>query len=299
MSIEVTRRVWQRSGAGGTELLLLLALAEHADGEGIAWPSVAALAERCRIGERHARRVIGRLVEAGELEVLREGGGRGNRTRYRVAVADRDGTARGAGGPALAGEEEGAAVQLSGKKGGGAVLLSRGKGGAGTPLSREEGGSAGPLCGAEKGVYGSEKGGLQVRAYKGVNRQEPSPEIEGESIPSLSPGEVPEGVRALDAELRHCRGYEPTEAFYRKVLEKYAGRLDLEEQGMRIRGWFADRRHRKRVCSCGFVLGWLADEVDPGRRARRREGAARRGERAAGRSGSGRVEVASGLEKYG
>ena len=100
-------------------------------------------------------------------------------------------------------------------------------------------------------------------------------------------------MAAFDAELRQCVGYDPDERFYAKVLEKYGG-LDLEEQAIRMRGWFEDPRHRRRVCSRGFVLGWLRRETQPaepkakpagkggGVRGRRRE-----------------LGGASGLERFG
>ena len=43
MSIAITSMVWQRSKAKGPARLVLLALADHADEEGRAWPSAARL----------------------------------------------------------------------------------------------------------------------------------------------------------------------------------------------------------------------------------------------------------------
>jgi len=47
--------------------------------------------------------------------------------------------------------------------------------------------------------------------------------------------------------------------FWRKVLGAY-GRLDLEGESLKMADWL--RRHKKRQCSGGFVLNWLAKAFD-------------------------------------
>jgi hypothetical protein len=47
--------------------LLLLALADQANDEGCCWPKVSTLATKCGLEDRSARRVLGRLVEAGHI----------------------------------------------------------------------------------------------------------------------------------------------------------------------------------------------------------------------------------------
>jgi len=54
----------------GTERLILLAIADHINGDGIAWPSAPRLARMCATTERHVRRILPRLVERGELEIV-------------------------------------------------------------------------------------------------------------------------------------------------------------------------------------------------------------------------------------
>lgn len=61
-------RVWEHSRAEGTNLLVLLALADFADENDIAWPSKARIAERCRISPRTVIRRIKTLEAQGELE---------------------------------------------------------------------------------------------------------------------------------------------------------------------------------------------------------------------------------------
>jgi hypothetical protein len=70
MSIKVTTEVWQGSRHKSGNLLVLLALADHADDQGKAWPGVALLARKARLSQRHTRRCLNELVASGELEIL-------------------------------------------------------------------------------------------------------------------------------------------------------------------------------------------------------------------------------------
>lgn len=85
MSIKVTAWVWKHSKQRGTLKLLMLAFAEHANDQGICWPAISRLAGYIGETERHTRRLIKDLVEAGEI-IRVSGGGRGNITHYGVAV---------------------------------------------------------------------------------------------------------------------------------------------------------------------------------------------------------------------
>ena len=91
MSIRVMTNVWQFSNAAGTDLLVLLALADIADDDGECWPSVGYVARKCRIDTRTTQRRIRSLEKLGEVVVI-VGGGR-TRTagatpsnRYRITV---------------------------------------------------------------------------------------------------------------------------------------------------------------------------------------------------------------------
>jgi hypothetical protein len=68
-------QVWQNSKCSGTELLMLIAIADYADDAGVAFPSVATLARKLRIKPRAVQYVVRKLVAAGELKV-KPGGGR-------------------------------------------------------------------------------------------------------------------------------------------------------------------------------------------------------------------------------
>ena len=55
MSIAWMNYVWEHSDQKGTSLLLLLAIADHANDDGICWPSVARLAHKARTTKRQAQ----------------------------------------------------------------------------------------------------------------------------------------------------------------------------------------------------------------------------------------------------
>jgi len=89
MSIAASNAVWQRSGADGLRLLLMLALADEVRGESVdtCWPSVNTIARKIRRTPRQVRRLIRELVDAGEL-ACHEGAGR-VKTRTGVKVTNR------------------------------------------------------------------------------------------------------------------------------------------------------------------------------------------------------------------
>lgn len=85
MSIRVLNLVWEHSEAKGSALLLLLAVADYADEDGVAYPSVAALAKKSRMSERNTQYALKRLEQMGELAIKPGEGPRGANL-YRVLV---------------------------------------------------------------------------------------------------------------------------------------------------------------------------------------------------------------------
>lgn len=83
MSVRSMARVWAESSHAGTELLMLLAIADFADDDGRAYPAVATLAAKCRMTPRNANYILAVLQESGELEVRANQGPRGT-NRYRI-----------------------------------------------------------------------------------------------------------------------------------------------------------------------------------------------------------------------
>jgi len=78
-------RVWADSKHSGTELLMLLAIADFADDDGRAYPAVTTLAEKCRMKPRNANYVLAALKASGELEILVNEGPKGTNL-YRVML---------------------------------------------------------------------------------------------------------------------------------------------------------------------------------------------------------------------
>jgi len=88
MSIRVMDRVWEHSQQSSGALLVLLAISDFADDDGVAFPSVGTLARKARLSERQVQRVIAELVAAQELTVT-PGQGRAGSHLYRVTVGSR------------------------------------------------------------------------------------------------------------------------------------------------------------------------------------------------------------------
>lgn len=72
MSIREINRVWETSPHKGSELLLLLAIADHANDHGEAWPSQETLAAKTRMSVRQVRRLALTLEESGALGIQRK-----------------------------------------------------------------------------------------------------------------------------------------------------------------------------------------------------------------------------------
>jgi hypothetical protein len=88
MSIRLMSQVWEDTRIESqAELLVLLALADHARDDGLCWPSMRSIAGKARIEERSAQRIIRRLIEKGLTELVLQGGcidGCNIPNRYRV-----------------------------------------------------------------------------------------------------------------------------------------------------------------------------------------------------------------------
>ena len=70
MSIKAMTWVWDNSTQKSTNLLMLLAIADFCNDEGICYPSVPRLAKKCRLQDRGARKVIFKLQDIGEITVV-------------------------------------------------------------------------------------------------------------------------------------------------------------------------------------------------------------------------------------
>ncbi|MBK8050069.1 MAG: helix-turn-helix domain-containing protein [Anaerolineales bacterium] len=93
MSNKVRCRVWENSNQCGAARLLLLALAEHANDDGVCWPSISRLAKYSNVSERQTQRILKKLVADGEVELTVRTGGRG-KTQCFIIKGYTDGISR-------------------------------------------------------------------------------------------------------------------------------------------------------------------------------------------------------------
>lgn len=90
MSIRVMSYVWDGFPASGSEMLAMLALADWCNDEGGSLhPSMRAVAEKIRVSEKQARRILHGFEQAGYLKVVgnANGGAPGATKQYRLDVA--------------------------------------------------------------------------------------------------------------------------------------------------------------------------------------------------------------------
>lgn len=90
MSIQVMTSVWAHADCSGSELLVLLALADFCDdnGENI-YPAMPTLARKARLSVKQARRVVQNLVKLDLIEIVEAGGwqrGRNRSNSYRIKL---------------------------------------------------------------------------------------------------------------------------------------------------------------------------------------------------------------------
>jgi hypothetical protein len=92
MSLKILSEIWTEANVSGSELLVLLALADFADDDGRnIYPSMPTLAHKARLSESQTRRIIQGLIEEGLIEIVEIGGWDGRRNRaneYRIIRED-------------------------------------------------------------------------------------------------------------------------------------------------------------------------------------------------------------------
>ena len=71
MSIKVMSWVWENSDTSGSVRLVLLALADSANDDGICWPGLETIAKKARISKRYVIEIIKQLEDKGSLKVER------------------------------------------------------------------------------------------------------------------------------------------------------------------------------------------------------------------------------------
>jgi len=78
--------VWEHAPCRENALIVLLALADWSNDDGVCWPSMEKLANKARVDRRSAQRIVRRLVQD-QLITIEEGGGRARQHRYKVETA--------------------------------------------------------------------------------------------------------------------------------------------------------------------------------------------------------------------
>ncbi len=85
MSVRTMSRVWEHSQHAGSDLLMMLAIADFADDAGNAYPAVSTLAEKCRMTSRNANLILAHLRKTGEL-IIRQNEGPKGTNRYQIIL---------------------------------------------------------------------------------------------------------------------------------------------------------------------------------------------------------------------
>jgi hypothetical protein len=83
VSVRIMSAVWQYGPADSMDRLVLLAIADNANDDGVAWPAVRRLADKCCIGERGMRYRLRKLEEEGWI-VTGAGEGMSGTNRYTI-----------------------------------------------------------------------------------------------------------------------------------------------------------------------------------------------------------------------
>jgi len=190
MSVRTMARVWECSSHSGAELLMLVAIADFADDEGRAYPSISTLATKCRTKPRYAMVLLEALRRSGELEVHKNAGavGQGGRTNlYRIALDRLSGSAEVVNPSAqlYSGEVVNQGAHLSGEVvNQGASLAMDGVAHPGAPLEAQAvnpGAVVNQSAVVHQGSGSSEPGFREV-----VNQGAPKPSMNRQEPPSLA-----------------------------------------------------------------------------------------------------------------
>jgi len=86
MSLSVMKWVWENSSTKGSERLVILALVDFADDEGVCWPSIATVAKKANLDGRYVKRILKKLVSDGIIKVDHRKNGIHNRSNIFTIV---------------------------------------------------------------------------------------------------------------------------------------------------------------------------------------------------------------------
>lgn len=88
MGIAASKLVWAKSKSKGATRLVVLCLAEHANDNGVCWPSISTIARETKVSDRQVTRAIQELVNLKEVAIIEKGDGRGKSTIYTITLKD-------------------------------------------------------------------------------------------------------------------------------------------------------------------------------------------------------------------
>lgn len=77
--------VWEQHELSQSETLVALALADHANDQGLCWPSIDRIAKKARLSSRQVKRILQDLEAKGLLVVNRKHG-RNQTNQYRLSI---------------------------------------------------------------------------------------------------------------------------------------------------------------------------------------------------------------------
>lgn len=70
MSLSASTYIWKTTKQKGNALVVLLALADYADKDGLAWPKIESLAAKARMSTRTVYRVLNQLKASGDILIM-------------------------------------------------------------------------------------------------------------------------------------------------------------------------------------------------------------------------------------
>ena len=83
MSIRLTSQIWDSGRYEQTALLVLLALADQANDDGVCWPAVSTIAARARCSARYVRTLLGEFEKDGWISIEHR---EGKPSMYRLTI---------------------------------------------------------------------------------------------------------------------------------------------------------------------------------------------------------------------
>jgi hypothetical protein len=231
VSVRLMAVVWDQFPGGGSQLLVLLKLADFAnDAGGNIYPSIATLARYARSTERQVQRIMQGLIEDNWIEVVAHAsGGRGKAREYRLKL-DR---------------------LCEPKKGDTDVTVSRGKGDVDVTVSYPEKGDASVTHSEQKGDIRDTKRVTSrvVKGDMGVTPSVKNQQLEPKNIIPYSEGIVsghddgPETSRSAD--VSSCPAKKIVEIYHEVLPELPRVKVMTGQRERHLRSrWREDRKRQ-------------------------------------------------------